>query len=99
MSNPFEHTSGAAYFSQEHDELKKRSRVALENMYEFAVFRVGQLEYQLGIIKYFMNDVGELEDMYRLAERSERVQKNRIKFEKLKEALEYELFRRSFEGS
>ncbi|RKZ25992.1 hypothetical protein DRQ26_05100 [bacterium] len=79
--------------SQE-SKYKKYSRRAIENMHDFAQWRVMQLEHHDDVLHYLGSLGGELEELFEIAARIERVEKNHTRFKKLEEELLYELMRR-----
>ena len=79
------------------EEIREKSTKALFNIYEYSSYRVEQLKNHLAVLSYFMSEPSELEEMYRLVERAERTAKNRERYKKIKEAIEYELLRRELE--
>ncbi len=81
----------------EESRYKRFSTRALLNMYEFATWRVMQLEHQGGVLRFLGAEGGELEDLFSLAERIERVERNHARFEAIRQALLYELMVRGEE--
>lgn len=78
----------------EHSELERKSLKALYNMYEYCQFRVFQLQEHRQNLSFRAEDELELTDLFRLAERLERVETNFHKFSRRKSRLEQELMRR-----
>ena len=82
----------------EKDELKRLSRQALENIHEYATFRVNQLADLLENLLFIARtDVFELEDMFHISERIDSSMANKKRYERLREDIEYELLRKSFD--
>jgi len=80
--------------AEAHSELERRSARALHNMYEYCQFRVSQLQEQRKNLGFMAEGEFELTDLFRLAERLERVETNYRKFSQRKSRLEKELMRR-----
>ena len=76
---------------------QRHSRRAIQSMYDFAVWRVMQLEHQRGVLRYLGEAGGELDELFSLANRIEKVEHNHERFEALEQELLYELMRRSDE--
>ena len=70
------------------------SDVALENMYDYAAWRVEQLRHHNGVLHFLGSFGGELDELFNLADRIERVEKNKKKFEYKKQQILYEIIRR-----
>ncbi len=73
------------------------SRRAIENMHDFARWRVMQLEHHGGVLNFLASFGGELEDLFNLASRIERVEINHNRFQKMEQELLYEIIRRQQE--
>jgi len=82
----------------EKEQIKEYSKQALENIHSYANFRVNQLTARLDNLKYLCEtEILELADMFDISNRIENTARNRKRFKKLKEDIEYELLRRSFD--
>lgn len=79
---------------QQENKWLEYSLCALENMHDFAEWRVMQLKYHQGILSFLASDGGELADLFNLAERMNRARTNYERFQCLEQELFYEIHRR-----
>ncbi len=77
-----------------HSELERKSWQALHNMHDYCRFRVFQLKEHKRNLTFLAEDEFELTDLFRFAERLERVEVNSRKFSQKKMHIEQELMRR-----
>ncbi len=86
-----------AEVQQQESKYRKYSRCAVENMHDFAEWRVMQLEHHDDVLHYLGALGGELDELFEIASRIERVEKNHTRFKNMEEELLYELMRREGE--
>lgn len=79
---------------QQESKWVEYSLCALENMHDFAEWRIMQLEYHRGVLSFLGNEGGELADLFNLAERIDRTKVNHERFQRIERELLYEIHKR-----
>ncbi len=87
-----------AEVQQQESKYQKYSRRSVENMHDFAQWRVIQLENHDDVLHYLGALGGELDELFDIADRIERVEKNHTRFKNMEQELLYELMRREGEN-
>ena len=88
INNPFREEQ------QSQQKYTAYSTKALKNMYAYAYWRVRELKYLDGVLDYIARDEGDISELYDIAERKGRIERNHKLFSKAEQEIMFEMVKR-----